>query len=93
MADGLPRRLLHQSDERDGDVGEHEKGEGEHVADLLRRGGADGVPFHEGGEHAEDEHEHDVVAQAEHDRGHRARDGHARGHDPRGRQHDDNGVE
>ena len=53
MADGLPRRLLHQSDERDGDVGEHEEGEGEHVADLLRRGGADGGPFHEGGEHAE----------------------------------------
>ena len=39
MADGLPRRLLLERDERNGDVGELEEGDGVHVADLLRRGG------------------------------------------------------
>ena len=53
------------SDQRDGDVGELENGEGEQVTDLLRRGGMDVVPFGKGSKHAEDEHEQHEVKQAE----------------------------
>ena len=93
MLDGLPGRLLHEGDQRDGDIGEHEDGESEHVADLLGRRGANGVPLHEGGEHAEHEHEHKIVAQAEHHRGNRAGNGNAGGHDAGSGQYDNDGVE
>ena len=67
MLDGLPVALLHERDQRDGDIGHHEHGEREHVQNLLARGGTDGVPFHERGQHAEHEHEDEVVQQAEQD--------------------------
>ena len=53
----------------------------------------DGIPFHEGGQHAEHEHEHHVVHEAEADRGHRGCHHDARGHKACRRQGDDDGVE
>ena len=68
MGDGLPAGFFHQRDQRDGDVGELENGEGEQVTDLLRRGGMDVVPFGKGSKHAEDEHEQHEVKQTEDDK-------------------------
>lgn len=65
MADRFPLGLLEQGDKRDGDVREHEEGEGEQVLDLLSRGRVNVVPFREGGERPEDEHEQAVIEQAE----------------------------
>ena len=65
MLNRLPLALLHEGNERDGHIRQHEEREGEHVEHLLARGRVDGIPLDERGEHAEEEHEHDVVEQAE----------------------------
>lgn len=65
MADGLPLRLFHQGYQGNGNIGQHEEGEGKHVFDLLAFGGMNIVPFGECGQHAQDKHEQAVVEQAE----------------------------
>lgn len=78
MADRLPFRFLEQGSQRDGDVGEHEEGEGEQILDLLSRSRMDVVPLCKGGERAEYEHEQAVVEKAEEHAGKRT-DNHAAG--------------
>ena len=53
VLDGLPLGLAEESRQRNGNVGEHKQGEGEHIHDLLDGGGADILPLCNGGDTAQ----------------------------------------
>ena len=53
VLDGLPLGLAEESRQRNGNVGEHEQGKGEHVHKLFDGRSADLVPFRDGGDAAQ----------------------------------------
>ena len=93
MADRLPFGLFEQGDKRDGDVREHEEGEGEKILDLFSCGRVDVVPLREGGERSKDEHEQAVVEQAEEHARKRAYDHAAGRHIAKEGEHGNGAVE